>query len=134
MIIKTPYLSVDSEDLTEYVMSVQFSAEKESVDSTTSGSDGARENEKGLSAGTCEITFKDDFTAGAIDELVWAWYQADDAVPFEIRTRNAAVGVTNPKWTGNLQVTVYNALGELGTLAQKQVSYPQTGPAVRATS
>ncbi len=134
MIIKTPYLSIDGDDLTPYVMAVSFQAEKESVDATTSGSDGARENEKGLSAGTIEITFKDDFTTGAIDALVWDWYQADDAVPFEIRTRDASVSTSNPKWTGNLHVNSYTALGELGALAQKQASFPQTGPATRATS
>jgi hypothetical protein len=134
VIIKTPYFSLGGTDLTDQVMAVSFSAEKESVDATTSGSAGARENEKGLSSGTVEVTLKDDFTAAAVDKVIWDAFQSDDPTAFEIRTRDVAVSATNPKWTGNCQVTTYNALGELGALAQKKLSLPQTGPATRATS
>lgn len=134
MIIKTPYLAIGGTDLTDQVMQVAFAAEKEAVDSTTSGSDAAKQNEKGLYSGTVEITLKDDFSVGAVDQVLWAAFQADAAVPYEIRSQNAAVSVTNPKWTGDLHVTEYKALGEIGTLAQKELSFPQDGLAVRATS
>ncbi len=129
-----PYVVINGTNLTNYTKAVTLPLEREDLDATTAGSGGAREHAKGLESGTISFTFLDSFGTGEVDAVLYAAFKADGAVSFEVRADSDAVGTSNPKWTGNLQVTQYNMGGEVGQLAQKELEFPTTGPTVRATS
>ena len=129
-----PFLSINGTNLTVYTRKVTLPLEREDLDSTTAGSGGAKEHAKGLESGELEVEFLDSFGVGEVDAVLYAAFKADAAVAFEVRADSDAVAVTNPKWTGFLQVTEYGIGGDVGQLAMKSQKFPTTGPTVRATA
>lgn len=113
-VLKDVFLYIDGYDFRPVTSTATLTSEKESVDSTTFGSDGARENEKGLEQTTGEFAGK--WTAGTsgVDSELWADLAGDDE---RIYTLGEAETETGVAWSFRANRTNYMAGGELGTLA-----------------
>ncbi len=134
VVLTALYLNINSNDLTLNVRKAELPLEGAAVDATAMGGNGWNINLMGLKSGSLSIEVIDDFAAGLIDQILWNAFAAGVQVPFEIRPTNAAVGVNNPKVTGNILPNKYFIGGTLGELAMKSLEYPTTGAVARATS
>jgi hypothetical protein len=123
------YLVVNSVNLSDHVKSVALSVEVAALDSTAMG-DTYTENIGGLKSGSLAITFNDDFAASNVDATIWP--ALGTVVTFELRPTSAAVGATNPKWTGSILVSGTSVGGGVGELGAKSVTWPTSGTVTRA--
>lgn len=127
------FISINGVDYSANSSKVELDDSFETKDSTTHGSGGAKQNLAGLEEGSIKVTFKNDYAAGAIDSQMWALRRT--IVPFEVRPSQAVVGVSNPKYTGNILINGWTPLsGSVGDVAEVDVDYPLDGPMARATA
>jgi hypothetical protein len=127
------YISLNASDLSAYCSKIELSVEVEDKDTTTFGSAGWTEVLGGLKSAELSLTFKQDVAASAIDSILWPLLGT--VVAFETRLNNAAVGTSNPKYTGSVLVKEWAPInGSVGDVAEVDVSYPTTGAVTRATA
>ena len=130
------YLNVNSVVLSSFTRSLTLNYEAEMLDDTTMGTTGTRSNRPGLQNWGLEAEFLQDYAAGAVDATLFPLVGAA-AFPIEVRPTSAAVGATNPKYTGNAVLETYPPLtGEVGTLGNVPASFRSGGGSAltRATS
>lgn len=134
--LKNPYFSLNAVDLSAFVRSVGIPTEVAELDSTAGNSAGATSAITGLMSWTIEIECNNDYAAAQVDATVWAALIAGAAVAIEIRPTTLAVGVANPKWTGNVIVTGYDPFGgaKVGDLIVVKPTLKGTGALTRATA
>ncbi|MFE6817098.1 hypothetical protein [Streptomyces sp. NPDC057677] len=133
MVLTSEYLSIDGIDLSEYTRKAELAVEVEEKDVTTYASAGWKVLIGGLKSGEVGCEFLQDFASTRIDSIMWP--KLGNVVPFEVRPTNAAVGVSNPKYTGNLLIKEWKPIeGSVGDEATSSASFPTSGPVLRATS
>lgn len=133
MVLLASYLSLNSNVLSANAKKIELTAEVEEKDVTTYGSLGWKEVLGGLKSGALGLEFKQDFAAAALDSIMWPLLGT--VVPFEVRADQAAVGTSNPKYTGNVLIKSWNPLtGSVGDDATVSVSYSTSGAITRATA
>lgn len=133
MVLLASYVSLNATDLSSYARKVELTAEVEDKDVTTYGSLGWKEVLGGLKSGELSIEFLQDVAAAAIDSIMWPLLGT--VVTFEVRLDQAAVGTSNPKYTGSVLVNGWNPLeGSVGDEASVSVGYPTSGAITRATA
>jgi hypothetical protein len=133
MVLTASYLSVAANVLSTYATKIELSVEVEEKDVTTYGSAGWKEVLGGIKSGTLALEFKQDAAASALDSIMWPLLGT--VVAFEVRLDQAAVGVSNPKYTGSILIKEWNPLqGSVGDDATVGVSFPTSGAVTRATS
>jgi hypothetical protein len=126
-------LVIDSNDLTQWCAKVELDDEFEEKDTTTFASGGAKEVQGGLESGGVGISFKNSHTAGELDEIMWALRRS--VVSFTARADAAAVSASNPQYSGDILVNQWSPImGSVGDVNELDVTYPLSGPLVRATS
>lgn len=131
MVLLASFLSLNANDLSNRTHKIELSADVEEKDVTTFASLGWKEVLGGLKAGTLAIGFKQAVAAGQIDSILWPLLGT--VVTFEVRLDNAAVGASNPKYTGSVLVKELKPIsGSVGDTAEFDVSYPTSGAVVRA--
>lgn len=120
-------LIVNSVDLSAWCKSLTINYEAEMLDDTVMGTSGTRSNRPGLKNWSMDVEFLQDFAAGAVDATL---FPLVGAVPFPIEARptSAAVGATNPKYTGNAVLESYPPIaGEVGTLGTVSATFRSGG-------
>ncbi|GIH07426.1 hypothetical protein Rhe02_54930 [Rhizocola hellebori] len=127
------YFLFNSVNLSDHTTSCVLTANADALDSTAMG-DSWRENTGGLKAGTLAATLHDDFAGGSVDATIWAAFDANVAVAVAVRPVNTTIAATNPEYQVNVLPNQWQMGGQVGTLAQKQLSYPTTGAMVRDTT
>lgn len=133
MVLLAQYIALNGTDLSTYGVKGELSVEVEEKDVTTYGSLGWKEVLGGLKSGTLALEFKQDFATTKLDSIVWPLLGT--VVTFEVRADQAAVGVSNPKYTGSVLIKEWNPIqGSVGDEATVGVSYPTSGAVTRATS
>jgi hypothetical protein len=133
MVLLAEFVSIAGNDLSTFTNKAEISVEVEEKDVTTYGSLGWKEVLGGLKSGTIALEFKQDFAATKLDAIMWPLLGT--VVPFEVRADQAAVGTSNPKYTGNLLVKAWNPItGSVGDDASVSVSYSTSGAVTRATA
>lgn len=133
MVLKAAYLAINGVDRSAWTSSVELSTEVDEGDVTTYASNGWKESLGGLASGQLAIKFKQDVAASQLDELMWALFGT--VTTFEVRLSNAAVGVNNPKYTGSILVKEWKPIaGDVGDVAEVDVTYPTSGVVTRATA
>ena len=133
MVLLASYLSINSNDLSGNTSKIELTAEVADEDVTTFGSGGWKEVLGGLKEGSLSVTFKQDVAASALDSIMWPLFGT--VVPFEVRLSNAAVGTSNPKYTGSVLVKEWKPIaGEVGSVAEVDVEFPTSGAVARAVS
>lgn len=133
MVLKAAYVSLNGTDLSAHTSKIELKAEVDEQDVTTFASGGWTELLGGLSSGELSVGFKQDVAAAALDATMWPLFGS--VVPFEVRLSNTAVGTSNPKWTGNVLIKEWQPIGgSVGDVAEMDLSFPTSGPFIRATA
>jgi hypothetical protein len=132
MALTTEYTSINAVDESANIKSSTLTIDVNPLDTTDFASAGWTEVIGGLKSGTLAIEFQDDVAAAAIDSKLWALLGT--VVAFEVRLTSAAVGASNPKWTGSVLITSHSVGGAVGDLATKSLSFPTTGAVTRAVA
>ena len=132
MCLTAEYISLNASDLKTYCKKAVLTVDVADEEVTTFNSAGWKEVIGGLKSGTLALTFNDDFAASAFDSILWPLLGT--VVAFEIRPTQSAVGTSNPKWTGSVLITGSSAGGEVGKVAEKDLTFPTSGAVTRATA
>ncbi|MFD4660836.1 hypothetical protein ACFWP2_35065 [Kitasatospora sp. NPDC058444] len=133
MVLTAAYLNIGGNVLSDYTRKVEVAVEVEEKDVTTYASLGWKVVIGGLKSGTVALEFLQDYAATKLDSIMWPLLGT--VVPFEARADQAAVGPSNPKYSGNILVKEWSPIsGSVGDEASVGVSYPTSGAVTRATS
>ncbi len=133
MVLLAQYLSLNGQDVSEYMRKCEVTVEVEDKDVTTYASLGWKEVLGGLKSGEVSIEFLQDVAASEIDSIMWPLLGS--VIPFVTRLDQSAVGASNPQYSGNLLVNSWNPIeGGVGDEASVSVGYPTSGAVARATS
>lgn len=133
MVLLAQYLALNGSDLSDYTRKAELTIEVEDKDITTYGSAGWKAVLGGLKSGELACEFLQDVAATKIDSIMWPL--VGTVVTFEIRADQAAVGVSNPKYTGSVLVKGWNPIeGSVGDEASVGVTFPTSGAVTRATA
>ncbi|OKJ52231.1 hypothetical protein AMK27_30845 [Streptomyces sp. CB02009] len=133
MVLTAEYVSLNGVDLSEYARKAELGVEVEEKDVTTYASAGWKVLIGGLKSGELGCEFLQDFANTRIDSIMWPLLGS--VVPFEVRPTNAAVGTSNPKYTGSVLIKEWKPIeGSVGDEATSSASFPTSGPVLRATA
>lgn len=126
-------VAINGTDVTNYVSKIELDDEFEDKETTTFGSGGAKEYQAGLESGEIGLTFKNDYTAASLDSIMWALRRS--VVTWTARADADPVSASNPQYGGSLLVNKWVPIsGNVGDVAEVDVSFPMSGPMSRATS
>lgn len=132
MVLTAAYCTINANDIKSYAKTVQLTIDVPDEDVTTFNSAGWKEVVGGIKTGSLAIKLNDDVTASAIDSIIWPLLGT--VVAFEIRATQAARGTSNPAYTGNVLINATRLGGDVGTVAEKDFTFPTSGAIARATS
>lgn len=136
LIYTDAYLLVNAVNLSGWTRSVTLNYEAEMLDDTVMGTSGTRSNRPGLKNWSIDAELLQDYAAGGPDATLFPLVGANP-FPIEMRPTSAAVGATNPKYTGNAVLETYPPLaGEVGAISTISASLRSGGGSalVRATA
>lgn len=127
------YVALNGTDRSSYIKSIALNIEANELDQTDFADAGWMVPLAGLRSGTVAIGFNQDVAASAIDSIMWPLMWT--TVTFEVRATNAAVGTSNPKYTGSILLKQWTPLdGGVGDLAEMTLTFPTSGVITRATA
>ncbi len=133
MVLKTTFISINGVDRSSWVSKVELTVEVDEKDVTTFASDGWVEVIGGLIKGQLSLTFKNDITDNTLDETMWALLGTN--VAFEVRPTEAAVGTSNPKYTGTVHIKALAPIsGSVGDVNEQSQTYSTSGLITRAVA
>ncbi|MFE2323583.1 hypothetical protein ACFXD5_06615 [Streptomyces sp. NPDC059385] len=133
MVLLAQYLALNGTDLSDYTRKAELTIEVEDKDITTYGSAGWKAVLGGLKSGELSCEFLQDVATTKIDSIMWPLLGT--VVTFEVRADQAAVGVSNPKYTGSVLIKGWNPIeGSVGDEASVGVTFPTSGAVTRATA
>ncbi|MFC6094734.1 hypothetical protein [Saccharothrix lopnurensis] len=133
MVLLSSYVELDSNVLSQWCKKIELTTEVEEQEVTNFLSLGWKEVLGGKKSGSLSLDLFQDPAAAAIDSIMWPLQ--GEVVPFVARLSNAAVGASNPNWTGSVLVNKWTPIGgEVGSVAAVSVDYPTSGPVLRATA
>jgi predicted secreted protein len=127
------YVSVGANDISTYVKSVELTVNGETVDVTAMSSTAWRSFVAGLRDWEVSVTCNTDVANGLLDSILWPLYSTSAAI--ELRATGAAVGTSNPKFTGSAIVvpgTIFG--GSVGDGSETSFTLRGSGALTRATS
>lgn len=134
-VITAQYVALSGSDISASVRSCTLEINADTPEFTNMASAGSREYKQGLKAGTLNIEFNEDFAASAIDSVIWGYFNTGTNITFEVRATSAAVGTSNPKFTGSVVPAGYSVIGgAVGDAATSSLSWPVSGAVTRATA
>lgn len=134
-VLRKAFFSVNSVDLSTHVNQIEISTDKDSPEDTAMGDNSRSFLADGLRNATLNVTFNSDDAAGAVSATLWTIYTGSALVAFEIRADQAAVAVTNPKYTGSCLLTSGAPVsGSVGDTQTESVSFQVSGDVTRATA
>lgn len=132
-VLTSAYTALNGSDRSSFIQSSELTLESEAKEVTNYGSGGWKEFLGGLKSGELKIKFLQDVAASQIDSVMFPLLGT--VVTFEVRATSAAVGASNPKYTGNVLIKSWNPIeGSVGDEATASVSFPTSGAVSRATS
>jgi hypothetical protein len=125
-------VTVDGDDLSDWISSATVSVEVDDVENTTFGA-GWRSRLGGLKDWSLQLTFHQDFDAAAVDATLWPLLGTSVAVT--VKGASGSTSATNPAFSGNVLMNEYSPLdGSVGDLSTTSVTWPGNGPLARGTS
>lgn len=136
IVLKNAYVGITDgtlKDISAYCSSVSIDVSKDDIEDTTFGA-GAKTRTAGLSDGSVTIELFDKFGSADIDAITWSVFNAGTNVDMKVRMDSGAVSATNPEYRFTVCPTSYTVGGAVGEAASKSLTYPISGPVVRATS
>ena len=134
IVIQNPVVTLAGGTISANVAQVGIALEADDVETTSFGSNGVRERIGGLRSGTVSFDFHNDYSAGALDSILFPLLGGTAAVTVR-PGGTAAVGSANPEYSFTCLVTEISPIDSaVGDLASQSVSWPITGPVTRATA
>jgi predicted secreted protein len=97
MVLLASYLNVAGTDLTANTSKIELEIDVNDQDVTTFASGGWKEVLGGLKSAKLAVTFKTDYAAAAVDELIWGLLGT--VVTYEVRPSSSARSTSNPGYT-----------------------------------
>lgn len=131
LVLVNVFFELNAVDSSGWAKSASVAVEAATLDASVFG-DGWTVNVAGMKSGTVAVEFLDDFAASQLDATLWPLFGT--VVPFKVRPSAASIGTGNPQYSGSLLFNQFNVGGSLGELAGKSLSFPLSGPLVRATA
>ena len=132
--LKDAYISINSTVWSASANHLEVNAQIDDLDKTVFGATW-KGHMGGLLDGSGSITFLQDFITAGLDSAFWTLFIAGANVPFEFRPTSAAVGISNPKWTGSMLLKNWNPIGNsVGELAVVKMDFAVDGAITRQTS
>ena len=140
--VDDPYLAINGVDYSLKIRSISLTGGRQSVD-RTAGGDGGTISMPGLRIWRCEVTVKDDYANGGLDDALWALAEAGTPFILRVRPTSDAVANTNPEYvTTGLSGLVATAgaifegpfdlvSGAVGALAEKTLVIIPGAPQTR---
>jgi len=133
MVLTAEFLSINSNDLSEYTRKAEVAVEVEEKDVTNYKSLGWKEVIGGIKSGTLACEFLQDYAATELDSIMWPLLGT--VVPFEVRPDQASVGTSNPSYSGNILISGWSPVtGSVGDEATVSQDFSTSGAVTRATS
>ena len=134
MVLTAAYVNLTGPgDVSGSLKKAELTAEVDEKDVTNFASLGWKEVKGGLKSGSLALEFMNDLTDDGLDEDMWTVF--GNVIAFEVRASNSAVGVANPKYTGNCLIKQWNPVaGAPGDVNGASYTYPTSGAITRATS
>ena len=121
-------------NLTNFVMSCTLNFTGDLQEETAMGTDGTRSRLSGLKDWSLEMTMKQDFAANGPDDVLFNLV-GGDKVFVQVTANGAAVGTTNPLYSGLAVLQDYSPLsGSVGELSTTPANFMASGPLSRATT
>lgn len=133
-IIQNPVIILAGGTYSSNCAQVTINLTADDVETTNFGSGGWRERIGGLKDGSVSFEWHQDYAAGALDSIFMPLLGTQ--VAFEVRPAStAAVGSSNPKYSGTLLVTEYSPVDSaVGDLATFSTTWPTVGTVARGTA
>ena len=123
-------VTVDAVDLSNFARSVSFSSEHERVDVSGFNDTGSSEFLAGVTTQSVTVEFYGAYGASETHQTLYPIHQAREIVDFEwMPDGSAAVGPTNPKLKGNVQILTYNPGATRGDADTYSVEFTAADPA-----
>jgi hypothetical protein len=129
--VATDYtIEVAGVDFSDSIAAATLDISTDEQETTAFGAD-YRTRIAGLKDASLSLDFHQDFGADSVDATLFPLLGT--SVAWSITPTSAAIGATNPSYSGNAIVTAYspfsNSVGDLATLS---VSWPVSGAVTRA--
>jgi len=125
------FCSINGTDISTDCKGITLSIDVAELDTTTMGST-YQGVIGGVKSGSLAIEVVDDIAAAAIDSVLFPLIGT--VVAFVVRVDSAAVGASNPEFTGSVLIQSYQIGGSHGDLAMKSLTFPTSGTIGRAVA
>lgn len=123
---------INAVDLSDHVQSATINYSAELQDETAMGDD-TRINKGGLKNWSIDVQFKQDFASGEVDATLFSLVGSTFTIT--VKPTSAAVGTTNPSYSGTGILESYTPLGgNVGDLLTAPVTIQSAGTLTRATA
>ena len=133
MVLLAAYLTLASNDLSEYARKIELTVDVEEKDVTTYASLGWKEVLGGLKSGELGLEFLQDVAATELDSIMWPLLGT--VVAFQARLDNSTTTTSNPMYSGSVLIKGWNPIeGSVGDEASVSVTYPTSGVVTRTTA
>lgn len=127
-------ITINGTDLSAFVMSATLNYANDLQEDTSMGDD-TRTRLSGLNDWSLEVTFKQDFDSGSVDDTLFSLVGGSAVTVTMMANKTDGVSATNPKYTGSAVLESYPPFGNaVGELAQVSVTFQSAGSLSRSTS
>ncbi len=132
IVMKSPTIEIDSNDLAAYIGGLTLNADIEEVDVTTFGAP-ARDFQAGIENPTLQLDLVHPEAMSSLDGVLWPL--RGTRVSFTIRHQSGAIGTDNPEYTGTILIAGSYALGgSIGAAMTSSVTFKVVSVVSRATA
>lgn len=134
LVLKSVTATVNGVNLSDHIKEISMDLEKEVLDSTCYGSN-SKTKVLGLADSKIPMTFLQDYDADKVDATLWSAWNAGTAITITGKPTSSAASSTNPFYSVSALLPQYSPIkGQIGQLAEVQVTFEGTGDVTRATA
>lgn len=127
-------LVLDGFTVTDKASKIELPVEVDELDVTPFGGVWKRRT-GGLLDAKLSAAFFNDYTAGGLDEKMWAWLLGRVPITFAVQPTTAAISPANPRWTGMVLPKGYSPInGDVGSVNKFDISWSTSGDVGRVVS
>lgn len=131
-VLKDAFISVNGVDLSDHVLSATLNYAADLQEDTAMG-DTTRSRLAGLLDWSLEVTFKQDFDSGSVDDTLFPLVGAAAFTVIFRADKSDGVGGTNPNYSGSAVLETYPPVSNsIGELAQVSATFQAAGTLSRA--
>lgn len=110
LILTDASITINGVDLSDHAFSVETPEEHEVIDVSGFSPTGTKESLAGQNTQTVTIGFLQDYAASKVHATLQPLFTNRTTFPIVIKPTSGAVGPTNPKLSGSVQLNTYNGI------------------------